>query len=155
LKVRIDLSLLVDYFDAGLKKILGKDTCQWKSKSTNISKLKSSEDRWVVMNYKLPADSMKQSRHTIFKQNPCLINILVKSVSHWACLPSKASIRNEMGETETVHKVHSIIKEISATCRLCLIRTAEKSPSVGKHGRAFSNLHKTSESAVRDSFPLK
>jgi hypothetical protein len=33
------------------------------------------------------------------------------SVTHWACLCSKASITNEMQETESVYKIHSIVKK--------------------------------------------
>ncbi len=64
---------------------------------------------WVIMNYTLHAGSMKQCRHNIFEQNPSLMKFWRKIIAHWACLPSKALITNEMGlmgESASVCKLH-------------------------------------------------
>jgi hypothetical protein len=70
-----------------------------------------SEDQWVIMKHNLHAGSMKQSRQNILEQNPCLMKSSAKNVSHWACLPSKASITNEMRESDSVYKLHSMVNE--------------------------------------------
>ena len=59
----------------------------------------------------LHVDSMQQIRHKNFEQNPCLINILAKSVACWACLPSKALLTKETREIDNVNKLHCIVNK--------------------------------------------
>jgi hypothetical protein len=54
-------------------------------------------DTWVVMNDNQHAGSMKQSRHNIFEQNPCLIKKLAKKCSPLE-LPSRQGIDDNQDE---------------------------------------------------------
>jgi hypothetical protein len=105
--------------------------------STGSWKLKSTDDKVLIMGSNLHAGSMQQSGHNNFEQNHCLLKISAKKCRPLGCLPSKALIAKEMRGTESGNKLHSMVwkkyKILPAPSRSCLIRTEEKTRLVGSH----------------------